>query len=118
MAFSLSVNSNSKVNGNQISFGTIDFQPHQPTLTPVFASLDQEMDLTIGSLNFHIGSLGSICLSNPTKSDLSAEKTITMAISESLVGSSSEVNSPVSFTTTENIENKIKELDETMENST
>jgi hypothetical protein len=39
-----------------------------------------------------------------------------MAISESSVGSSSEVNSPVSFTTTENIEDKIEELDETMEN--
>jgi hypothetical protein len=39
-----------------------------------------------------------------------------MAISESSVGSSSEVNSPVSFTTMENIEGKIEELDETMEN--
>jgi hypothetical protein len=37
-------------------------------------------------------------------------------MSESSVGSSSEVNSPVSFTTTENIEDKIEELDETMEN--
>jgi hypothetical protein len=35
---------------------------------------------------------------------------------ESSVGSSSEVNSPVSFTTTEKIEDTIKELDETMEN--
>jgi hypothetical protein len=39
-----------------------------------------------------------------------------MAISESSVGSSSEVNSPVSFTTTENMEDKIEELDETMDN--
>jgi hypothetical protein len=37
-------------------------------------------------------------------------------MSESLVGSSSEVNSPVSFATTENIGEKIKELNETMEN--
>jgi hypothetical protein len=37
-------------------------------------------------------------------------------VSESSVGSSSEVNSPVSFATIENIEEKIKELDETMEN--
>jgi hypothetical protein len=58
MAFSLPANSNSKVDGNQISFGTVDFQPHQPTLTLIFASLDQEMDLTIGSLNFCVGSLG------------------------------------------------------------
>jgi hypothetical protein len=91
MAFSLLANNNSKVNGNQISFGTVDFQPHQPTLTPVFASLDQEMDLTIGSLNFHVGSLGSIRLSDLMKSDPSAEKTTTMAISESSVGSSSKV---------------------------
>jgi hypothetical protein len=114
--FSLPTNSNSKVEGNQISFGTIDFQPHPPTLTLVFASLDQEMDLTIGSLNFRVDSLGSIRLSDPSKSDPSAGKTATMAISESSVGSSSEVNSPVSFTMTENMEYKIEELDETMEN--
>jgi hypothetical protein len=115
-AFSLPANINSKVDGNQVSFGTIDFQPHPPTLSLVFASLDQEMDLTMGSLNFHIGSLGSIRLSDLTKSDLSAGKTATMAISESSVGSSSEVNSSVSFTMTENMENKIEELDETMVN--
>jgi hypothetical protein len=40
---------------------------------------------------------------------------MTAAMSESSVGSSSEVNSPMSFTMTENIEDKIKELDETME---
>jgi hypothetical protein len=115
MAFSLLANSNSKVDENQISFGTVDFQPHPPTLTPVFASLDQEMDLMIGSLNFRVGSLGSIRLLDPMKLDPSAEKTTTMAISESSVGSSSKVNSPVSFTTTKNIED-IEELDKTMEN--
>jgi hypothetical protein len=115
-AFSLSANNNSKVDGNQISFGTIDFQPHSPTLTPVFASLDQEMDLTIGSLNFCISSLGSIHLLDLMKSDPSAGKTTTMAISKSSVGSSSEVNLPVSFTMMENIEDKIEELNETMEN--
>jgi hypothetical protein len=101
MAFLLPANSNLKVNGNLIPFGTVDFQPHPPTLTPVFVSLDQEMDLTFGSLNFYIGSLGSIRLSNPTKSGPSAEKTVIAAISESSVGSSSEVNSQVSFTMTE-----------------
>jgi hypothetical protein len=39
-----------------------------------------------------------------------------MAVSELSVGSSSEVNSPVSFTMMENMEDEIKELDETMEN--
>jgi hypothetical protein len=116
MAFSLLANNNSKVDGNHISFGTIDFQLHPPTLTPILANLDQEMDLTIGSLNFHVRSLGSICLSDSTKSDLSASKTMTIAMSESSVGFSNEVTSPVSFTTMEEIEEKIKELDETMDN--
>jgi hypothetical protein len=40
MAFSLSANNNSKVDGNQISFGTVDFQPHPPAPTPIFTSLD------------------------------------------------------------------------------
>jgi hypothetical protein len=39
-----------------------------------------------------------------------------MAMSESSGSSSSEVNSPVSFTTMEKMEDKIKELDKTMEN--
>jgi hypothetical protein len=95
--FSLLANSNSKVEGNQISFGTIDFQPHPPTLTPIFASLDQEMDLTIGSLNFRVGSLGSIRLTDSTKLDPSVSKTVTIAMSESSEGSSSKVNSSVSF---------------------
>jgi hypothetical protein len=115
-AFSLLANNNSKVDGNQISFGAIDFQPHPPTITPVFASLDQEMDLTIGSLNFRVRSLGSIRLSDSTKLDPSASKPMIIAMSESSEGSSSEVNSPVSFATTENIEGKIEELDETMDN--
>jgi hypothetical protein len=116
MAFSLLANNNSKVNGNKISFGTVDFQLHPPTLTLVFASLDQEMDLMIGSLNFHVGSLGLICLLDSTKSDPSARKTATIAMSKSSVGSSSEVNSPVSFATMENIGGTIEELDETMDN--
>jgi hypothetical protein len=115
-AFSLLANSNSKVDGNQISLGTVDFQPHPATLTPVFASLDREMDLTIGSLNFHVGSLGSTRLSDSTKSDPSAEKTATIAMTESSVGSSSEANPSVSFATIEKIEEKIEELDKLMGN--
>jgi hypothetical protein len=116
MAFSLLANNNSKVDGNQISFGTVDFQSHPPTLTPVFGSLDQEMDLTIGSLNFLVVSLGSIRLSDSTKSDLSARKTMKIAMSKSSVGSSSEVNSPVSFVPMEKGGEKIEELDEIMGN--
>jgi hypothetical protein len=74
------------------------------------------MDLTFGSLNFRVGFLGLIRLSDPTKSGSSVEKTASMAMSESSVGSSSEVNSPVSFTPTENIGDTIEELDEIMEN--
>jgi hypothetical protein len=39
-AFSLSTNNNSKIDGNQVTFGAEDFQPHPSTLTPVFTSLD------------------------------------------------------------------------------
>jgi hypothetical protein len=74
------------------------------------------MDLTIGSLNFRVGALGSTRLLDPTKSDPSAGKTTTTMKSESSKGSSSEVNSPVSFTTTGNIEDKIEQLNEIREN--
>jgi hypothetical protein len=116
MAFLLSTNSNSKIDRNQVTFEAVDFQPHRPTLTPVFASLDQEMDLTIESINFRVGSLGMTRLSDLIRSGPSAEKTTSTAISESSVGSSSDVNSPVSFKPTENIEDIIEELDEIMEN--
>jgi hypothetical protein len=74
------------------------------------------MDLTIGSLNFHVRSLGSICILDLAKLDPSASETKIIVMSESSVGSSSKVNSPVSFATTENIGEKIEELDETMGN--
>jgi hypothetical protein len=90
--FSLLANNNPEVNGNQ------------------------KMDLTIRSLNFHVESSGSIRLSDPAKPDPSASETKTITMSESSVSSSSEVNSPVSFATMENIGEKIEELNETMEN--
>jgi hypothetical protein len=73
-AFSFSSKSNAKVDGNQIAFRAIDFQPHPPTLALIFASLDQEMDLTIGSFNFRIGSLGYVHLSDPINSGPSVGK--------------------------------------------
>jgi hypothetical protein len=115
-AFSLLVNNNSEVDEIQITFGTVDFQPHQSNFTPIFESMDQDMDLTIGSLNFRVGSLGSIRLSDPAKPDPLASKSKIVTVSESSVGSSSEVNSPVSFASTEIEEGKIAEVDETMEN--
>jgi hypothetical protein len=115
-AFSLIANNISEVDKNQISLGTIDFQPHQSNFTPIFESMDQDMDLTIGSLNFCVGSLGSIRLSDPAKPGPSASESKTIVVSESSVGSSSEVNSPVSFAATEIEERKITEVNETMEN--
>jgi hypothetical protein len=76
--------------------------------------MDQDMDLTIGSLNFHVGSLGSIRLSDPMKTGPSASEPETVAMSESSGSSSSEVNSPVSLA--EAKEGKIAGGDEIMEN--
>jgi hypothetical protein len=114
MAFPLSANSNPQVNKIQIPFRIVDFQPHQSSFAQVFESMDQDMDLMIGSLNFHVGSLGSICLSDPTEPDPSASEPKTVAMSESSEGSSSEVNSPVSLAEAE--EGKIVGGNETMEN--
>jgi hypothetical protein len=113
-AFSLSANSNPQVDEIQISFKTVDFQPHQSSFSQVFKSMDQDMELTIGSLNFRVGSLGSIRLLDPTKTGPSASEPETVAMSESSEDSSSEVNSPVSLTEAE--EGKIAGGDETMEN--
>jgi hypothetical protein len=101
MAFLLLANSNPKVDEIQIPFRTVDFQPHQSSFTQVFKSMDQDVDLMIGSLNFHVGSLGSIRLSDPVKLGSSASEPKTVAMSESSEGSSSEVNSPVSLAETE-----------------
>jgi hypothetical protein len=80
--FFLLSKSNSKIDGSKITFGTVDFQSHPPTLAEVFASLDQEMDLTIGSLNFRVGSLGSLRLSDPIPLGPWAGKTIAATTSE------------------------------------
>jgi hypothetical protein len=78
MAFSLLANNNLEDDGNQ------------------------EMELTIGSLNFLVGSSGSTRLLDLAKLDLLASEIKTITMSGSSVGSSSELNSPVSFTTAEN----------------
>jgi hypothetical protein len=114
MAFSISANNNSEVDEIQIPFGTVDSQPHHSSFTQVFESMDQDMDLTIRSLNFRVGSLGLIRLLDPMKTDPSASEPEIVAMSESSEGSSSEVNSPVSLA--EAKEGKIAGGDETMEN--
>jgi hypothetical protein len=114
MAFSLLANRNPEVDEIQIPFRTVNFQPHQSSFTQVFESMDQDMDLTIKSLNFRVGSLGSIRLSDPAKPVPSASEPKTVAMSELSEGSSSEVNSPVSLAEIE--EEEIAGGDKIMEN--
>jgi hypothetical protein len=64
---------------------------------------NKKMELTFGSLSFYIGPSGSTCLSNPMKLGPSTSKTEIIAKYGSSVGSSSEANSPVSLTVTENL---------------
>jgi hypothetical protein len=71
------------------------------------------MELTIGSLSFYVGPSGSTRLSDLTKSGPSASKAERITISGSSVGSSSEVNSPVSLTATEDMQEKLEEFDGT-----
>jgi hypothetical protein len=114
MTFSLLANSNPEVDEIQIPFGTVDFQPQQSSFMQVFESMDQDMDLTIGSLNFRVGSLGSNRLLDPAKPGPPASESKTIVMLESSEGSSSEVNSPVSFAEAE--VGKIAESNKTMEN--
>jgi hypothetical protein len=115
-AFSLLANSSPEVDKIHIPFRTVDFQPHQSSFTQVFESMDQDMDLMIGSLNFRVGSLGLIRLSDPVKPGPSASKCKTERMSELSEGSSSEVNSPVNSMEIETEKIKFIEGDETMGN--
>jgi hypothetical protein len=74
---------------------------------------NQKMELTIGSLSFYVGPSGSTCLSDPTKSGSSTNKTKIIAKSGSSVGSSSEANSPVSPAATENLQEELEEFGKT-----
>jgi hypothetical protein len=76
---------------------------------------NQKMELMIGSLSFYIGPSGSTRLSDPVKLGTAASKIKTITMSGSSVGSSSEVNSPVSFASTENTQKKTEELNGTWE---
>jgi hypothetical protein len=58
---------------------------------------NKEMELTIGSLSIIVGPSGSSRLSESTKPDPLANKPETEETLESSEGSSSKVNSPVSF---------------------
>jgi hypothetical protein len=69
------------------------------------------MELTIESLSFYVGPSGSTRLSDPAKSGPLASKAKSTTLSGSSVGSSSEVNSPISFAATENSKKELKKLD-------
>jgi hypothetical protein len=73
----------------------------------------QEMELAIGSLSFYVGPSGSTRLLDPAKSGPSASKAERITLFGSSVGSSSEVNLPVSLTATENMQKGLEEFDET-----
>jgi hypothetical protein len=79
---------------------------------------NQKMELTIGSLSFYVGPLGLTRLSEPAKSGPSASKTKTITMSGSSMGSSREVNSPVSFAAIENTQRNSKNLTELGKNPT
>jgi hypothetical protein len=71
------------------------------------------MELTIGSLSFYVGPSGLTRLSDLAKSGPSASKTKTNTMYGSYVGSSSEVNLPISLAATENMQKKLEEFNET-----
>jgi hypothetical protein len=71
------------------------------------------MELTIGSLSFYVGPSGSTRFLDPAKSGPLTSKTKTITKSGLSVGSSSEVNSPVSPAAIENLQKKLEEFDET-----
>jgi hypothetical protein len=73
----------------------------------------QEIELTIGSLSFYVGPLGLTRLSDLAKLGPSASKAERITMSRSSVGSSSQVNSSVSLTATENMQKGLEEFDET-----
>jgi hypothetical protein len=79
---------------------------------------NQKMELTIGSLSLYDGPLGSTRLSDPAKLGPSASKIKTITMSGSSMGSSSKVNSPVSFAATQNTQKKLKNSTELGKNPT
>jgi hypothetical protein len=73
----------------------------------------KEMELMIRSLSFYVGPLGSTRLSNLAKLGPLVSKAERITISGSSVGSSSEANSLVSRTTTEDMQKRLEKSDET-----
>jgi hypothetical protein len=74
------------------------------------------MDLTIGSFNFRVESLGSVRLFDPINLGPSAGQTTIAATSETSVGSSNEVNSTISIKLMKSKGNTVEEINKIMEN--
>jgi hypothetical protein len=84
-------------------------------LANINSEVDENQKMEFRSLSFCVRIFGSTRLSDLAKPDPLASKTKTITMSGSSVGSSSEVNSPISFAAVENTRGKIEELDKTME---
>jgi hypothetical protein len=74
------------------------------------------MELTIGSFNFHVESLGSVRLFDPINLGPSAGQTAIAATSETSVGSSNEVNSTINIKLMKSKGNTVEEINKIMEN--
>jgi hypothetical protein len=89
---------------------------HSPTLVLIFSNLVHDMDLTIGSFNFCIGSLGTLRLSDPIFLGPLSNKPAAAPTSATSIGSSSEENSPVSIKRPESKDSIVDLLDGIKEN--
>jgi hypothetical protein len=79
---------------------------------------NQKMELTIESLSVYVGPSGSTRLLDLARSGPLASKTKTITMSGSSVGSSSEVNLPVSFAAKENTQKNSRNSTELGNNPT
>jgi hypothetical protein len=77
-------------------------------------SSKSNLKIDVNQITFHVGSLGSVRLLDPINLGLSLGKTTIAATPETSVGSSCEVNSPISIKPTKG--SIVKELDEIIEN--
>ena len=53
----------------QIFFGSLEFTPHTPAQRLVFGSIYGGLDLTFGSIRFHINTIGTVRLPDATYAD-------------------------------------------------
>ena len=66
----ISTNGVSSTLSEQIFFGSLEFVPHTLAQCTVFSTLHEGIDLTFGSLRFHINIIGSVQLRTPITSGM------------------------------------------------